>query len=358
MDLLEGLSKEFWRNKKVLVTGHTGFKGSWLLMCLNKLGSDIVGYSLPPNSKPNMFESLKLSELCNHNIGDICDYNKLSNLFRDIEPEIVFHLAAQPLVRESYKQPFETLSTNVMGTASILEICKSSPSVKSLIIVTTDKCYENKECGTPFVESDPLGGYDLYSASKACAEIVASAYSRSFSSCVPKICTVRAGNVLGGGDWSKDRLIPDAVRSIYNKDTLSVRDPSAIRPWQHVLDPIYGYLLLAQRVSTDNYFEVGAFNFGPSVDSVKTVNDVISNFYEQWEFKGKGYHFDNSDKPHEAKLLTLNSNKAKYVLGWEGKIDFHKTIKLTANWYKCFLNGNTDMFELTEKMISEYGISK
>lgn len=351
-------TSEFWANKRVFVTGHTGFKGSWLVTWLDLLGSKIYGYALPPETDPNMFEALGLSDYCEQTLDDIRDRACLDQAMAAFEPEIVFHLAAQPLVRRSYREPIETLSTNIMGTAHVLEACKRSSSVKAVVIVTSDKCYENLEQQQAYQEDDRLGGHDIYSTSKACAELVTSGYRDAFFTDGPMVGTARAGNVIGGGDWSADRLIPDAVRAIFAREELKIRHPDAIRPWQHVLDPLCGYLLLAEGLFNKQHPELlGAFNFGPTHESAKTVKEVVTAFFSYWPDGPEWLHFEDPEKFHEARLLSLDFSKAHKLLNWSPALDLSSALELTAKWYKAFEENENDpvfMREMTRASIQEY----
>lgn len=343
-----------YRGRKVLVTGHTGFKGSWLTLWLNKLGAEVCGYSLEPNTKPSMFEELEIDKYCQSNYGNILDTEHLNKVFSDFQPEIVFHLAAQPLVRLSYAEPVLTYQTNVIGTLNVLEAARHCPSVKAFVNITTDKCYENKEVNRGYREDEPMGGYDMYSSSKGCVEIMSSSFRRSFlqDKDTYAMATARAGNVIGGGDWALDRLIPDCVRSINNDIDIEIRNPIAVRPWQHVLEPLSGYLLLGQRLLEEGKKFADGFNFGPNEDSVITVAEVskmVTGFY------GKGNVFVGEPSPlHEAGLLMLNIEKAEKVLGWTPTMGAEEAIKNTVEWYKHFYNKDIDMYEFTINQISRY----
>ncbi len=349
------INPRFWENKKVLITGHTGFKGSWLCLWLNKLGANVSGLSLEePVSSPNMFSVLNIEKLVNDERGDISDYETCLGAVKNNEPEIVFHLAAQPLVRLSYVAPLETYNTNIIGTANILEAIRNCESVRTIVTITTDKCYENIEEDHAYVETDSLGGYDPYSSSKACAEHVASAYYRSFFKQKNiGLATARAGNVIGGGDWSADRLIPDAVKTWSKNEKLIIRYPQATRPWQHVLEPINGYLLLAEHLWGNSSEFSGGWNFGPDKNSVKTVQDTVElaskvwGDYADWE--------SSSDKHlHEANLLQLNSDKADSRLGWHPTLNFDEAVNHTINWYRTYYTNKQKIIEYTLNQISEY----
>jgi CDP-glucose 4,6-dehydratase len=334
------VKSEFYRNKRILITGDTGFKGSWLALWLNSLGAKVYGYSLPVETENAHFKILNLENEITHIDGNLLDFEKLNQTFQDVQPEIVFHLAAQALVRLSYDEPKLTFETNVTGSVNILEAIRNTSSVKSLIYVTSDKCYKNKEWIWGYRENDELGGHDPYSASKAAAEIVFSSYRDSFFSKNKNIgiASVRAGNVIGGGDWAIDRIIPDCIRSIMNEKEIEIRNPYATRPWQHVLEPLSGYMLLAQKLyETPTEFS-GSWNFGPSIESIKTVKELTEKTIE---ILGKGsVTIGNTDKQkHEAGLLHLNCDKSNHQLAWNPVWNFEQTVKTTIEWYKNYLNG-------------------
>lgn len=324
-----------FRGKRVLVTGHTGFKGSWLTLWLKELGAEVIGVSLPKDSNSNQWRLNELSiDDCRLNI---CDATHLKKMLNEKCPEIVFHLAAQSLVRRSYQYPLETWSTNVMGTANLLEACRNLSSVKAIVVVTTDKCYENQEWSWGYRENDRLGGHDPYSASKACAELVASSYRSSYfnSENAPLISTARAGNVIGGGDWSEDRLIPDLVRAIEKNQTLEVRSPFATRPWQHVLESLSGYLLLGQKLLSGDKEFAQAWNFGPEPEGNRTVVDVLNVLNKHW--KDMKWHLEEKPQLHEARLLYLDSAMAQSKLGWQPVWRLEETLEKTAQWYRAWL---------------------
>jgi len=348
-----------FEGKKILITGHTGFKGSWLTLWLIKLGTKVIGYSLEPPTKPSLFEILNLKEKIVHIIGDIRDEEKLKNIFKKYKPEIVFHLAAQSLVRFSYKEPKLTYETNVMGTLNILEAIRETKSVRVVIIVTSDKCYENKEWVYGYRENDPLGGYDPYSSSKACAELVVEAYRNSFFN--PKnygkehqvaLASVRAGNVIGGGDWQVDRLIPDCVKALSKGKPIKIRNPDAIRPWQHVLEPLSGYLLLAQKMWEEPTKYCEAWNFGPYEKDIATVKEIVEKVINLW---GKGkYEVESDTQFHEAGLLRLDISKAMIKLGWYPKWNLDIALEKTIKWYKMFYKGKEDMLRYSLQEIKSY----
>mgnify|MGYP005838364939 CR=1 FL=1 len=351
----------FFKGKKILITGITGFKGSWLSYTLLKFGAKVVGYSLEPNTNPNMFSSLELHKKMKTYFSDIRDYKKLKKVIDEENPGIIFHLAAQPLVRTSYDDPLTTFSTNILGTANVLEATKENKKVKAVVLITTDKVYENKEWIWPYRENDELGGYDPYSSSKACAELVIKSYTRSFFN--PDffgknhntiVVSARAGNVIGGGDWSKDRLIPDMIKSMMEKkEVLEIRNPSAIRPWQHVLEPLFGYMLLAKKAFDKDKSIIGPWNFASEEDSFIKVKDVVEKGVK---ILGKGkYVFGKEDETkHETRILKLDSTKAKSLLNWKSRLSVDESIKMTFEWYKCFYEDRKNIINFTNKQIEYY----
>ena len=344
-----------YKNKKILLTGHTGFKGSWLALWLTSLGAEVCGYSLKPNTNPSMFDELKIDKKIKKSVyRNILDNRNLEEVMNAFCPDIVFHLAAQPLVRLSYSEPKLTYETNVIGTLNVLEIARKCSSVKALVNITTDKCYENKEIHRGYKEDEPMGGYDMYSSSKGCVEIMSSSYRRSFlqKEGTYAMATARAGNVIGGGDWALDRLIPDCVRSINKGIDIEIRNPIAVRPWQHVLEPLSGYLLLGQRLLEEGKKYADGFNFGPNEESVLTVAEVSQMACEAY---GKGKVFVGEKSPlHEAGLLMLNIEKAEKVLGWTPTLTAKEAIKNTIEWYRHFYDKDTDMYEYTIGQIKNY----
>lgn len=341
--------------KRVFLTGHTGFKGSWLALWLTSLGAQVCGYSLSPNTQPSMFKELDIeNKIAKSVIGDILDFEKLNNSVQEFQPDMVFHLAAQPLVRLSYTEPILTYQTNVIGTLNVLEIARCCPAVKAFVNITTDKCYENKEINRGYKEDEPMGGYDMYSSSKGCVEIMSSSFRRSFlqDEGAYAMATARAGNVIGGGDWALDRLIPDCIRSINENIDIEIRNPIAVRPWQHVLEPLSGYLLLGQKLLEDGKKYADGFNFGPNEESVLTVAEVSKKVCE---YCGKGNVVVGEKSPlHEANLLMLNIEKAKEVLGWTPTYTANEAISETVDWYKHFYSKDCDMYEFTIEQIKKY----
>jgi CDP-glucose 4,6-dehydratase len=343
-----------FKNKIVLVTGHTGFIGTWMSLWLDLLGAKVIGYSQNPPTKPSIFEIIKLKKNITHVIGDINNFKKLQQTIKTTKPEFVFHLAAQAIVRESYDDPLKTFQTNVMGTANILESIKNS-SVNSCIIMTSDKCYENRELGRAFKEDDSMGGNDPYSASKGAAELVTTAYRNSFfNNKKIGIASVRSGNVIGGGDWSVDRLIPDCFRSLYQNKTISIRNPNAVRPWQFVLEPIFGMLSLSLHLRKNPTQFSEPWNFGPASSKKLTVEQIVKQIIHQW---GKGKYKKNPSKKdkeyHEAKVLRLNSTKAKKLLNWKSVYTNNDSLFETVEWYKQYY-GKNNMKEFTIKQIQKY----
>lgn len=346
------LNAQFWRGRKVFVTGHTGFKGSWLLLMLEHLGAQVTGFALAPDGAFSLFEQIDGGQRCTHSIGDIRHQHVIAKAITDAAPEIVLHLAAQPLVRASYADPVGNYATNVMGTINVLDACRHTASVKTIIVVTTDKCYANDGRETGYVEDDKLGGFDPYSNSKACAELVTAAYRDSFfAQSGVGVASARAGNVIGGGDYADDRLVPDAIRAFSAHQPVAVRNPAAVRPWQHVLEPLSGYLMLAERLHTDLSFAQG-FNFGPSATDMADVQSVIQKLAMAWGVE-RAIAPQNGEHPHEAAMLTLDSTKAAEVLGWTPRLDLDYAIKLTADWYRAAIDQN-DMAAFTSAQIAAF----
>ena len=346
--------EQFFSGKKVLLTGHTGFKGSWLAFILNEVGAEVTGLALPPVSATNHFDSLKLDRKINHVVADIRDTAVVTKTVKDFQPEFVFHLAAQALVRPSYDDPVDTFSTNVMGSVNLLEAVRQCETVRSLVYITSDKCYENCEWVWGYREIDQLGGRDPYSASKAAAELAFSTYSRSFFDQRPKLgaASTRAGNVIGGGDWAVDRIIPDCIRAIQADEPIRLRNPEATRPWQHVLEPLAGYLLLASRLYEEPKEWGGSWNFGPSTQEVRTVKNVAEAIVGHIG-KGSIEVVDSKTQVHEARLLQLNCDKANYSLGWYPRWDVEKTLEATALWYKLtMIDGDAE--SITRAQIKEF----
>jgi CDP-glucose 4,6-dehydratase len=353
--------REAYRFRRVLVTGHTGFKGSWLSLWLTQLGASVAGFALEPPTTPNLFEIIDLQGKLTHIFGDVRDYDHLLAIFQSIQPEIVFHLAAQPLVRLSYREPRLTYETNVMGTVNVLEAMRHSPSIRAAIIVTSDKCYENQELDRGYREEDPMGGWDPYSSSKGCCELITSAYLHSFFppeqyliSHNLAIASVRAGNVIGGGDWGMDRLVPDCVRALSQKNEIVLRYPQSVRPWQHVLDPLGGYLLLGAKLWQKGPLYSGSWNFGPADHDIWPVEKVVQKIIQLW---GEGsYRVDDHPQFREAQLIKLDCNKSKTQLGWQSQYSIEDALSLSVHWYKSFYAGATsqDLDIMTTMQIERY----
>ena len=358
---INGYFGDIYKNKKMLITGHTGFKGSWLSLWLTELGANVIGYSLEPLTEPNLFEAINLKDKITHIIGDVRDEEHLTAIFEKYQPEFVFHLAAQPLVRRSYKEPKLTYETNVMGTVNVLEAVRKTNSVRVCVIITSDKCYENREWVYGYRETDPVGGYDPYSSSKGCAELVTATYRQSFFNPGDyeghhnvALSSVRAGNVMGGGDWGEDRLIPDCIRALSQNKTIVVRNPVSTRPWQYVLEPLSGYLLLGALMYKDGTKYSDAWNFGPNDESIITVEELVKRVLKHW---GSGnYTIDTSSHQHEAGLLKLDVSKARASLGWRSIYDVYGALEKTINWYKNFYNDmrKEELYEFTVGEIDEY----
>jgi len=338
-----------YRGKRVLVTGHTGFKGSWLSLWLHELGANVIGISLPPEGSPSHWDLLSLP--IDDHLLDIRDAEALNEIFEQVQPEVVFHLAAQPLVRRSYRAPLDTWSTNVMGTANVLEACRRTSNVRAVVAITTDKCYENREWPWGYRENDRLGGHDPYSASKASAELVAASYRSAFfhADSAPVLATARAGNVIGGGDWSEDRLIPDLVRALEHQVSLEIRSPKATRPWQHVLESLSGYLLLGQKLLVNGKVFAQAWNFGPDPEGNRTVSEVLSKLNQHWQHLR--WHVTTQAQPHEANSLYLDSAKARASLGWQPVWRIDTTLGKTADWYRSWLHAGE---VISRRQLAEY----
>ena len=343
----------FWTGKKVLITGHTGFKGAWLSQWLVEMGANVTGLALGPNTTPNLYSILNLKSKMISVIGDIRDLKVLYEIIREHEPEIVFHLAAQALVHDSYEDPLGTLITNIIGTANILEAIRTSKTVKVIVNVTSDKCYQNDELSIAFVESDKMGGNDIYSCSKGCSELVTEAYRKSFyRDHQAIIVTARAGNVIGGGDWSKDRLVPDIIKAFIKGENVSLRNPLSIRPWQHVLEPLSGYITLAEKCYYNNRKYEGAWNFGPGDNGELTVETLTEAMAKTW---GEDAHWNKAENifSPESNFLKLDCTKAKNILDWESNLTIDETIMWTVDWYKKMYQ-HKNMEDYTINQISRY----
>lgn len=352
------VEQSFWANKVVLLTGHTGFKGSWLSLWLQAMGARVIGYALAAPTNPSLFVAANIAEDMVSVESDIRDFTALSAVFEKYQPEIVIHMAAQPLVRYSYANPIETYSTNVMGTVHVLEAARLTDSVRAIVNVTSDKCYENREWAWGYRENEPMGGYDPYSNSKGCAELVASAYRSSyfnvdsFAEHGVALASARAGNVIGGGDWAEDRLIPDIMRAIMDGKPVNIRNPHAIRPWQHVLEPLSGYLLLAQKLYEEGAGYAEGWNFGPKDEDAKPVQWIVERLIESWG-EGASWVLDKGDHPHEANYLKLDCSKAKARLNWQPRWYLDEALDRIVDWQKKYQQG-ADMKAVTLEQINLY----
>lgn len=352
------MNPQFWAGKRVFLTGHTGFKGSWLSLWLQSMGANVTGFALLPPTTPSLFEVAHVADGMQSIMGDVRDLVSLQKAMDDAKPEVVIHMAAQALVRHSYDNPVETYSTNVMGTVHLLQAVRGTPSVKAVVNVTSDKCYENREWVWGYRENEPMGGFDPYSNSKGCAELVTSAYRNSYFH--PEkykehgvaIGSGRAGNVIGGGDWAEDRLIPDVMRAIAQGRPVSIRSPNAIRPWQHVLEPLRGYLMLAERLCTGGAGYAEGWNFGPNEIDVKSVAWIVNTLSGQWG-SGTTWSLDGVEHPHEATCLKLDISKVRTKLGWSPMLNLTQGLQMIVDWYREYKN-KSDMREVTIKQIAAY----
>lgn len=352
------MKQEFWRKKRVFLTGHTGFKGSWSTLWLKSLGAEVTGYSLEPPTQPSLFEIARVKEGIHSILGNVGDFALIKKSISEANPDIVIHMAAQSLVRESYKDPLETYRTNVLGTVHIFEAVRQLGIQPAVVSVTTDKCYENKEWLWGYRENEPLGGVDPYSSSKACAELVTSAYRHSFFNPADfkkhgvALASVRAGNVIGGGDWAKDRLVPDIMRSLMAQEEVVVRNPQSTRPWQHVLDPLHGYFTLAEKLFEDRVSFAEAWNFGPDESGEKSVLWIVEKLHQYWGAKAS-WQKDQGTNPHEANFLKLDCAKARNKLGWKPKLDLATALQWVALWYQAYQK-KEDMRQFTERQIKQF----
>jgi len=346
------IDQDFWQGKRVFLTGHTGFKGSWLSLWLTSLGATVKGYALNPPTTPSLFNEAKVDSLIDSQIADIRDQDVLYESMTKFNPDILIHMAAQPLVRYSYEAPIETYEVNVIGTAKVLEVARSCPNLKAIVNITTDKCYENDGRVHGYKESDPMGGYDPYSSSKGCAELVTLAYRRSFlQEQGIKLASVRAGNVIGGGDWADDRLIPDILRSFEKSESVVIRNPKATRPWQHVLEPLSGYLILAQKLYKNQEDYAEGWNFGPNEKDVKPVDWILDKMIAKWP--NSSWELDKNSNPHEAYFLKLDISKAESKLGWKPVWELSQTLDKIIDWHKNWLK-KEDMQVICLAEIEEY----
>ncbi|WP_205656164.1 CDP-glucose 4,6-dehydratase [Algoriphagus formosus] len=348
------VDEAFWKGKRVFLTGHTGFKGSWLSLWLSSMGATVKGFALEPDTNPAMFEVVRVSSLMESEIGDIRNLEDVSKSMKSFNPDILIHMAAQPLVRLSYAQPVETYATNVMGTVHVLEAARSCPNLKAIVSVTTDKVYENQEWLWGYRENEPMGGYDPYSSSKGCAELVTAAFRRSFFSNhdSPALASARAGNVIGGGDWSLDRLIPDAIKAFEKGEPVIIRNPLATRPWQHVLEPLSGYLMLAESLYKEGKKFAEAWNFGPEDKDCKSVEWILDQLVSEWGGNAS-WKLDENPQPHEARFLKLDCSKAKAGLNWYPKWEIEEVIHKIFAWHAHF-SGGFDMQEFSLNEIKTY----
>jgi CDP-glucose 4,6-dehydratase len=355
MENLGGLKGEvspaFWKSKRVFITGHTGFKGSWLSLWLQDMGAVLKGFSLEPNTTPNLFTEAEVGLNMESEIGDIIDLKHITESMKSFNPEVLIHMAAQPLVRLSYKEPVLTYATNVMGTVNVLEAARKCKNLKAIVSVTTDKCYENKEWEWGYRENEPMGGHDPYSSSKGCAELVTAAYRKSFFNDTnsPFLASARAGNVIGGGDWSDDRLIPDILKAFEKKEPVFIRNPKATRPWQHVLEPLSGYLMLAQNLYEDGRSYADGWNFGPKDEDCKSVSWILDKMATKWG-PGASWELDKTNNPHEARYLKLDCSKAAMQLNWYPKWNLENTLESIINWHQGYISGKNSQQQCLQEI--------
>jgi CDP-glucose 4,6-dehydratase len=354
------VSPAFWKGKRVFLTGHTGFKGGWMSLWLASMGAKVAGYALAPNTQPSLFETARVAAVLEENhVADICDRERLTAAMVAFRPDVVIHMAAQALVRYSYASPVETYATNVMGTVHVLDAIRQCSGVRAAVMVTSDKCYQNNEWPWGYRESEPMGGYDPYSNSKGCAELVTSAYRQSFFPAARyaehgvAIASGRAGNVIGGGDWSANRLVPDAIKAFQSGEPLMIRHPGAVRPWQHVLEPVSGYLVLAQALAEHGVKFEGGWNFGPSDDDARSVREVVDLVIRNYG-EGARWQQDGAEQPHEAHFLKLDCSKARQYLGWHPRWNLATAVEATVAWHRARAGGTADMQQICLAQIQDY----
>jgi CDP-glucose 4,6-dehydratase len=354
--IVRGINPNFWQGKRVLLTGHTGFKGGWLSLWLQSMNAELLGVALNPPTQPALFDVARVREGMEHQIADIRDYEKIKSLMAAFMPEIVIHMAAQPLVRLSYQSPVETYATNVMGTVHVLEAARHVDTVRAIVNITTDKCYENKEWSWGYRENEPMGGHDPYSSSKGCAELVSNAYRKSFlSGQGVALATARAGNVIGGGDWASDRLVPDTLSALERNEPVLIRNPHAIRPWQHVLEPLSGYLMLAQSLYEHGQIDAEGWNFGPRDEDAKPVQWIAEHLCDAWG-NGSTWSLQKGEHPHEANFLKLDISKARQRLQWSPRWSLDVALSHIVDWHRAWL-ANENMRSVCLQQIANYSIA-
>jgi CDP-glucose 4,6-dehydratase len=355
------LSPSFWKDKRVLITGHTGFKGGWLSIWMQRLGATVAGYALDPPTETSLFDAAQVVESMTSVIADVRDLHRLDGFVSEFRPQVIFHMAAQSLVRRSYADPVETYGCNVMGTVHVLEAARRCEDVRAVVNVTSDKCYETREWPRGYRENDPMGGHDPYSSSKGCAELITSAYRRSYfssefatgRSAPLALASARAGNVIGGGDWAEDRLVPDIMRAFLSDQAVVIRNPGSVRPWQHVLEPLRGYLTLAERLYNEGSDFAQAWNFGPSDSDARPVGWLVDRLCSLWGPSTRWEQDGAQAQPHEAYFLKLDCSKARAELGWQPRLDLEEALSWTVDWYKCF-EARGDLRALTEDQIAGF----
>ncbi|MCY7281435.1 MAG: CDP-glucose 4,6-dehydratase [Sphingomonas bacterium] len=347
------MNRSLWHGRRVLVTGHTGFKGGWLAMWLHELGAEVTGFALPAPTTPSLFEQARIAELVTHVEGDVREFVAFEHAIQAARPELIFHLAAQPLVRASYADPVETYATNVMGTVHLLDACRRLKGLRGVVCVTSDKCYDNREWDRPYREADPMGGHDPYSSSKGAAELAIASFRRSYFADGPLIASVRAGNVIGGGDWAEDRLVPDIVRAMLAGETPVIRAPRSVRPWQHVLDALAGYLLVGEQLLKGDATAASAWNFGPSDADMRPVGSIVEELLRLWG--AEGWEASSAPQPHEAALLKLDSGKARSNLDWQPRLSLGKALAKVVEWHKGVAAG-IDARDISVRQLRDYQV--